>query len=60
MPFRFVRGPRYTAESIGVWGRPADANQRRIVVFGPKHSLRPSQRERDHHQMLGSFGRQAS
>jgi hypothetical protein len=60
MPFRFVRGPRYTAESIGVWRRPADANQRRVVFFGPKHPLRPSEQERDQHQMLGSFGRLGS
>jgi len=53
MPFRYVKGSRYTtAESIGVWRKPAAQNQRRAAVVALKQPLRLAQREREQQQIL--------
>ena len=53
MPFRYVKGSRYTrVESIGVWRKPAAQNQRRVAVFALQQPLRLAQREREQQQML--------
>lgn len=53
MPFRYVRGSRYTtAESIGVWRKPAAQNQRRLAVVALRQPLRLPQREREQQQLV--------
>jgi hypothetical protein len=53
VPFRYVKGSRYTtAESIGVWRKPAAQNQRRVAVVALKQPLPLVQREREQQQML--------
>ena len=53
MPFRYVKGARYTAESIGVWARkPAAQNQRRAAFDALQQPLQLAQREREHQQLL--------
>jgi hypothetical protein len=51
MAFRYVKGARYTVESIGVWRKPA-ASQRRAAIVALQRPSRLAQREREQQQML--------